>query len=151
MPIRRLLLSLFLFNLPFAFCNKVKAQQSARVTPADILIVHGKFYTLDSKKPWAEAIAIRKGKIVAVGSALEVEKYRGIGTRRIDAGGKLVLPGFTDCHIHFLDGSLGLGRANLEGAKNPAEIQERLRVYAAKHPDDAWIQGQGWNYAMFGQ
>ena len=129
----------------------VFAQQSARVAPADILIVHAKVYTLDPQKPWAQAIAIRRGKIQAVGRDEEVERYRGIGTKRIDAGGKLVLPGFTDCHIHFLDGSLNLGRADLEGAKDPAEIQERLRAYAAKHPDDAWILGHGWNYAMFGQ
>jgi predicted amidohydrolase YtcJ len=149
MPIRRLLLSLFLLNSLFAFCNEVNAQQSARVTPADILIVHAKIYTLDSKKPWAEAIAIHKGKIVAVGSALEVEKFRGIGTRRIDAGGKLVLPGFTDCHIHFLDGSLSLGRVNLDSALNVTDIQKQLREYAEKHPGDGWLLGRGWNYAMF--
>ena len=119
---RRLLLWFFLFCTGFTFCKQAVAQQSARVTPADVLIVHGKIYTLDAKKPWAEAIAMRKGKIVAVGTALEVEKFRGIGTRRIDAGGKLVLPGFTDCHIHFLDGSLSLGRVNLEGAANVADI-----------------------------
>jgi predicted amidohydrolase YtcJ len=149
MPIRRLLLSLFLFNWLFVFCAEVKAQQSARVTPADILIVHAKIYTLDSKKPWAEEIAIHKGKIVAVGSALEVEKFRGIGTRRIDAGGRLVLPGFTDCHIHFLDGSLSLGRVNLDTALNVADIQKQLREYAARHPGDGWLLGRGWNYAMF--
>jgi len=149
MPIRRLPLSLLLLSSLFAFCNEAMAQQSARVTPADILIVHGKIYTLDSKKPWAEAIAIRKGTIVAVGSALEVEKFRGIGTRRIDAGGRLVLPGFTDCHIHFLDGSLSLGRVNLDSALNVGDIQKQLREYAAKHPGDGWLLGRGWNYAMF--
>jgi len=128
----------------------VFAQQSARLAPADILIVHAKVYTLDPLKPWAQAIAIRHGKILAVGRDEEVERYRGIGTKRIDAGGKLVLPGFTDCHIHFLDGSLSLGRVNLEGAKDPADIQERLRAYAAQHPGDDWILGRGWNYAMFG-
>src|ERR1700730_7483821 len=149
MPIRRLRVSLYLVCAVFAFCQEASAQESARVAPAEILIVHGKIYTLDSKKPWAEAIAIRKGKVVAVGSALEVEKFRGIGTRRIDAGGKLVLPGFTDCHIHFLDGSFSLGRVNLEGALNVADIQKRLREYTAKHPGDGWLLGRGWNYAMF--
>jgi predicted amidohydrolase YtcJ len=149
MRIRCLLVSFFLLCAGFAFCKQATAQQSARVNPADILIVHGKIYTLDSKKPWAEAIAIRKGKIVSVGSALEVEKFRGIGTRRIDAGGKLVLPGFTDCHIHFHDGSFSLGRVNLEGAVNVADIQKRLREYVAKHPGDGWLLGRGWDYAMF--
>ncbi len=68
----------------------------------------------------------------------------------INAGGKLVLPGFVDCHIHFLDGSFSLGRVNLEGAKNPADIQKRLREYASEHPGEDWILGRGWNYAMFG-
>jgi len=129
----------------------VFAQQSARVEPAEILIVHAKVYTLDPQKPWAQAIAIRHGKIQAVGRDEEVERFRGIGTKRIDAGGKLVLPGFTDCHIHFLDGSLSLGRVNLEGAKDPADIQQRLKAYAARHPGDDWMLGRGWNYAMFGQ
>jgi len=125
------------------------AQQSARIAPADILIVHGKVYTLGQQAPWAQALAIRHGKIVAVGSDEMVGKMRGIGTKVIDAGGKLVLPGFTDCHIHFLSGSLGLGRVNLEGATNTADIQKKLRDYAAKHPGDSWILGRGWNYAMF--
>ena len=128
----------------------VFAQQSTSVAPAEILIVHAKVYTLDPQKPWAQAIAIRHGKILAVGRDEEVERYRGIGTKRIDAGGKLVLPGFTDCHIHFLDGSLSLGRVNLEGAKDPAEIQQRLKAYAAQHPGNDWLLGRGWNYAMFG-
>ena len=126
------------------------AQQSARLAPADILIVHAKVYTLDAEKPWAQAVAIRKGKIEAVGRDEEVERYRGIGTKWIDAGGKLVLPGFTDCHVHFLDGSLGLGRISLEGAKDVADLQKRLREYAAQHPGTGWILGRGWNYAMFG-
>ena len=89
------------------------AQQSVRIAPADILIIHAKIYTLDPAKPWADSMAIRKGRIEAVGKELEVGRHRGIGTRLIDAGGKLVLPGFTDCHVHFYGGSLSLGRANL--------------------------------------
>ena len=148
--LRYLLTSILLFaSVPGVTCP-VFAQQSARVAPADILIVHAKVYTLDPQKPWAQAVAIRHGKIQAVGRDEEVERYRGIGTKRIDAGGKLVLPGFTDCHIHFLDGSLSLGHVNLEGAKDAADIQARLKSYAAQHPGDDWILGRGWNYAMFG-
>ena len=61
-----------------------------------------------------------------------------------------MLPGFVDCHIHFIEGSLNLGRVNLEGAKDPAEIQKRLREYASGHPGNDWVLGRGWNYAMFG-
>ena len=148
----RFILTLFagLAAVPVVTCP-VFAQQSARLAPADILIVHAKVYTLDPAKPWAQAIAIRHGKIQAVGRDEEVERYRGIGTKFVDAGGKLVLPGFTDCHVHFLEGSLALEEINLEGAKDVADLQKRLREYAAKHPGDDWIQGRGWNYAMFGE
>jgi predicted amidohydrolase YtcJ len=130
--------------------RSVFAQQSARLAPADILIVHAKVYTLDPQKPWAQAIAIRHGKIQAVGRDEEVERYRGIGTKRIDAGGKLVLPGFTDCHLHFLRGSLRLSRISLEGAKDVPDLQKRLKAYAMQHPDASWILGGGWDYTMFG-
>lgn len=117
---------------------------------ADMVVLHGRVYTLDSKQPWVQALAIRGDKIVAVGDDAAVGKLRGAGTKVIDAAGQLVLPGFVDCHIHFMDGSLSLGRVNLEGAKDVAEIQQRLRDYAAKHPGKDWLLGRGWDYAMFG-
>ena len=124
--------------------------QGLIVEPADIIVVHGRIYTENPKQPWAQAVAIRGSKIVAVGEDATIEKRRGMSTKVINAGGKLVLPGFVDCHVHFLSGSLGLTQVNLEGAKDLAEIQKRLREYAAEHPGDDWIRGRGWNYAMFG-
>jgi predicted amidohydrolase YtcJ len=118
---------------------------------ADTIVVHGKVYTVNAVQPWAQAVAIRGEKIVAVGEDAEIEKLHGPDTKVIDAGGKLVLPGFVDCHIHFLEGSISLGQAKLEGAKNPADIQRILSEYAAKHPGAGWILGAGWNYAMFGE
>jgi len=124
--------------------------QGPNVEPADIIVIHGRVYTENPKQPWAQAVAIRSAKIAAVGEDAAIEGVRGVGTKVIDAGGRLVLPGFVDCHIHFLEGSLSLGRVNLEGAKDIPDIQKRLRDYAAEHPGDDWILGQGWNYAMFG-
>lgn len=123
--------------------------QSAKAVPADTILMHGRVYTENTKQPWAQAVAIRGAKIVAVGGDVEIEKMRSVGTKVIDAGGKLVLPGFVDCHIHFLDGSFSLGRVNLEGAKDAADIQAKLREYASQHPRNDWILGRGWNYAMF--
>ena len=128
----------------------ISSAQGLIVEPADIIVIHGRVYTENPKEPWAQAVAIRGSKIVAVGDDATVEKMRGMGTKVIDAGGKLILPGFTDCHIHFLDGSLSLGRVNLEGAKDASDIQKKLREYASEHPGDDWILGRGWNYAMFG-
>jgi predicted amidohydrolase YtcJ len=138
-------LSLLLFGIAV-----VGAAQGLIVEPADIIVTHGRVYTENPKQPWAEAVAIHGSKIVAVGDSATIERRRGIGTKVINAAGKLVLPGFVDCHVHFLKGSLGLGRANLAGAKDISEIQKRLRDYAAEHPGDDWILGRGWDYAMFG-
>ncbi|HKV60414.1 MAG TPA: amidohydrolase [Candidatus Acidoferrum sp.] len=144
--LRSILQSLFLL----LFATSPLRAQGRIVEPADIIVVHGRVYTEDPRQPWAQAVAIYKGKIVAVGDDSVIERRRGMGTKVINAGGKLVLPGFVDCHIHFIDGSFSLGRVNLEGAKDPADIQKRLREYAAEHPGEDWILGRGWNYAMFG-
>src|ERR1700730_1281996 len=126
------------------------ALASGPIPTADTIIARGKVYTGNSAQPWAQAVAIRDGKIIAVGDEQTIFKLRSAATQVIDAAGRLVLPGFVDCHIHFLDGSLSLGRVNLEGAKDASDIQQRLRDYAAKHPGKDWVLGRGWNYAMFG-
>src|SRR6266478_3692108 len=123
---------------------------SGPIPIADTIIARGKVFTGNSEQPWAEAIAIHDGKIIAVGDEQSIFKLRSATTQVIEAGGHLVLPGFVDCHIHFIDGSLSLGRVNLAGAKDVADIQQRLRDYASKHPGKDWILGRGWNYAMFG-
>ena len=146
---RAVRLTLPLTVLCFGITGSARAQ-GLIVEPADIIVIHGRVYTENPKQPWAQAVAIHGAKIVAVGDDTTIQKIRGMGTKVINAGGKLVLPGFTDCHIHFLDGSLSLGRVNLEGAKDVADIQKKLRQYAAEHPGEDWILGRGWNYAMFG-
>ncbi len=118
--------------------------------PADIVITNARVYTVNAKQPWAQAIAIRGEKIVAVGSAAEIARYRSATSKVIDAGGKLVLPGFTDCHIHFLDGSLSLQRIHLDDAQNIPEIQRLVKEYADEHPKQPWVLGRGWQYSSVG-
>lgn len=120
------------------------------VTTAETVIVNARIYTVNAKQPWAEALAIHGDKILAVGSAKDIAAYRGASTKVVDAQGKLVLPGFTDCHIHFMEGSLGLTRVDLNGTKSVAEIQKRVKEYAVAHPKAEWIEGMGWLYSTFG-
>src|SRR5919202_1434745 len=80
--------------LPFSVC--------ARQTPADLILVNGRVFTADAANPSAEAVAIKGGRIVAVGSAAEVEKLAGAATRRVDLAGRVVVPGFNDAHFHFM-------------------------------------------------
>ena len=142
---RAVRLTLPLTVLCFGITGSARAQ-GLIVEPADIIVIHARVYTENPKQPWAQAVAIHGAKIVAVGDDTTIQKIRGMGTKVINAGGKLVLPGFTDCHIHFLDGSLSLGRVNLEGAKDVADIQKKLRQYALKYPNsvqqtlqEAWL------------
>jgi predicted amidohydrolase YtcJ len=143
-------IGIILFFLIFLASFAVRPSSAQNKSPyADTVVLHGKIFTLNPRQPWAEALAIRGDRIVAVGSDAEISSQQSKDTKVVDATGHLVLPGFTDSHIHFIDGSFSLGRVNLEGAKDVAGIQKRLREYGAKHPGSDWILGRGWNYAMF--
>jgi len=146
----RLLLRLWSLLLISAILSAgASAAQTPQPHVANTILLNGRIYTLDSRQPWAEAVAISGGKILAVGRVKDISSYRDSSTKVIDLGGRLVLPGFTDCHIHFMDGSLGLTQVILNGATTVAEIQKRVKEYAAAHPNETWITGMGWTYPTF--
>jgi predicted amidohydrolase YtcJ len=145
---QRITILLFLVAV-LSIATSVYAADDAGKNQADTLVVNGRVYTVNLKQPWAEAVAIRDGKIVAVGTTKHIESFRGTATRVIDAHQQLVLPGITDCHVHFMDGSLSLGRVNVEDAKSVDEIQQQIKQFADAHPDAKWVLGRGWNYAQF--
>lgn len=117
---------------------------------ADVIVTHARVYTVNAKQPWAEAVAVREGKIIAVGSEQEIATHKALETKVIDAGGRVVLPGFTDCHVHFMSGSIALTGVILDDAKTVEEYQKRVKEYATAHPEAAWILGRGWTYPAFG-
>jgi len=125
------------------------ATQAQPTGAADSVVVNARIYTVNPQQPWAEALAVQGERILAVGSNQQIARYRGPSTRVIDAKGRLVLPGFTDCHIHFMEGSLGLAHVDLNGAATVREIQKRVAAYAIAHPHDSWILGMGWTYPAF--
>ena len=127
--------------------NAATLEQSS--SAADTVVVNGRIYTVNAQQPWAEALAIRANKVIAVGSLEKIATLRGPSTHVIDVQGRLVLPGFTDCHIHFLDGSLSLLQVNLDEARTVDEIQRKVKKYADAHPELTWILGRGWNYGVF--
>ena len=131
-------------------CSCAAFAADTPVPPADVILTNARIYTMNPQSKWAEAVAIRGEQIVAVGERKRIDLYRGPSTKVIDAGQRLVLPGFTDCHIHFMDGSLGLTKVDLNDSGSVEEIQRRVKAYADAHPDEAWIQGMGWTYPTFG-
>lgn len=125
----------------------LSALLAASQQPASLVIRNARVWTANPAQPWAEAVAIREGRIVGVGSNGDIDA-RG-ATRVIDAGGKLLLPGFIDAHVHFASGSLGLSLVDLTGACTLESIQKRIAVWAAEHPNEPWITGGGWEYNCF--
>ncbi|MBM3293531.1 MAG: amidohydrolase [Candidatus Aminicenantes bacterium] len=116
---------------------------------AETVVTNARIYTMNTAQPWAEAAAVKDGCYLYVGSAKEAKRYRSKETQVIDAGGRLVLPGFMDSHVHFVGGSASLARVDLSGTKTVQEIQERIRRFAAENPSAPWVQGRGWMYAAF--
>jgi predicted amidohydrolase YtcJ len=140
-----------LFSIPAVLASDAASDASSE--PANVIVINARIYTVNPRQKWAEAIAVRGDKIIAVGERKQIEALRGPSTKVIDAGQRLLLPGFTDCHIHFMDGSLGLTRVDLNGATTIEEIQKRVKEYSDAHParpNDPWIQGMGWTYPTFG-
>jgi predicted amidohydrolase YtcJ len=142
-------LSRWLFPVAITFLSAGAWAQPSQSPVADTMIVNARIYTVNPKQPWAEALAIGGDKILAVGTAKEIAGYRSPSTHVMDVQQRLVLPGFTDCHIHFLDGSLSLLQVNLDDTRTVSEIQTMVKAFADAHPDLPWVLGRGWNYAVF--
>src|SRR5688500_7461814 len=116
---------------------------------ADLIVVNGKVRTMDPSNPTAEAIAIVGDRITRVGSSADVKLLAGERTRIIDAGGRLVLPGFNDAHVHFLSGGFHLSGINLGDAKTPEEFARRISEFANNLPKDRWITGGRWDHELW--
>ncbi len=117
--------------------------------PVSHALTNGRIWTGNSKQPWADAVAIRENTVAAVGTSKEISSMAGPETKRTDLGGKLVIPGFNDAHIHFLSGSLLLTQVDLNGAETLEEMQRRIARYAKENPNLPWITGFGWQYSYF--
>ncbi len=125
------------------------AARAKQKVEADLILANARVYTVEEKQPWAEAVAIKDGKIVAVGTSAAVGKLRGTATRTVDLGGKLVLPAFGDAHAHPLFGALSRSRCPLQGGKTIAEYQALIAKCVAAAPGDGALYGIGWSDALF--
>ena len=117
--------------------------------PADLILTRGRVWTAEADRPWAEAVAVRGERIVAVGSSAEVEALRGPKTEVLDLAGRLVLPGFNDAHIHLLSGALSLEQVDLIEDQSVEAAQARIKAFAEANPQRPWVLGRGWLYGSF--
>jgi len=121
--------------------------------PVDLIVTHARITTLDSRSAQAQALAVRDGRIVAVGTAESVALLAGAQTRTIDAGGRRVIPGLIDSHIHAIRAALSFStEVNWIGASSIDEAMGRLREAAARSRPGAWlIVAGGWTASQFSE
>jgi predicted amidohydrolase YtcJ len=128
-------------------CADDKASAGENVTLA---VVNARVWTGNPKRPWADAVAARGDTIAAVGTSAEVKKAAGEGARIIDAKGAMVVPGFNDSHVHFIDGGFRLSSVQLRDAKTREEFISRIEEYAATLKPGTWIMGGDWDHTLWG-
>jgi len=116
---------------------------------ADMILTNGNITTMNQKKPKAQAIAILKNKIIAVGTNTQIKKLTSETTKIIDLKGRNVVPGFIDAHVHMLDFGTSLTGLNLRGVTSIEEMQQKLQEKVKKTPQGKWILGDGWDQERF--
>ncbi|HTL51154.1 MAG TPA: amidohydrolase family protein, partial [Planctomycetota bacterium] len=107
------------YSLVFITAVYTNAQPKPSAT---LIVTNAAVYTVDKQHPSAEAVAVIGHRIVALGSRAEIDLWRGPETKVIDAGHKLVLPGFNDAHVHFIQGGAQLDQVQLTDAASPQEF-----------------------------
>lgn len=131
-----------LLNLVLLFSCTAATLASAQ--EVDLRVIHGFIATNDGQQPEAQALAVKDGRIVAIGSDEEIMKVKAKQT--IDAKGRLVLPGFNDAHVHFMAGGEQLSSVQLRDAKTPSEFTARIAAFAAQKAKGQWITGGDWDH-----
>lgn len=112
------------------------------VQAEQLYIRNARVWTADPSMPWSDAILVDGNRIAPLGRKVA-------GAREMDAGGKLIIPGFHDAHLHFLSGSLGMSNVDLTGICTLESMQKAVADFAKRHPERPWITGRGWEYFCF--
>ena len=145
--------------LPLVLFALAVASRSAAQTPAapaDAIYTDAAVWT-GKGAPLAEALAVRDGKVLAVGTRADVLRHRGPNTRVEPLGGAFVAPGFVDAHVHFLNGGFQLASVDLRAARTPAEFVARVAAFVRTGgpggtplPEGQWITGGDWDHEAWG-
>jgi hypothetical protein len=116
---------------------------------AGLILKNGRFWTADPIQPFAEAVAVQKGRILEVGAWEQIKNLADKETRFIDLEGAFVVPGFTDSHTHFLEGALSLSSINLRDVKSKEEFVKKIKNEADRLGKGEWIKNGEWDHHQF--
>jgi predicted amidohydrolase YtcJ len=141
---------IFLSSLLFLSACAMSHTDPQRIAPVSLAIVNARVWTGDPRRPWADGVAVRGDRIAAVGSSAEIRKLCTASTRVIDAHGQMLVPGFHDAHVHFIDGGFRLASVQLRDANTPAGFTARIKAFAATVPKGTWITGGDWDHESWG-
>lgn len=117
----------------------------ATTEPADLIVTNARIYTVDANRPVVEAMAIRGGRVVFTGAARSALALKGASTKIVDAGGKTVIPGMIDAHVHLTGLGMSLRVVDLRGTTSYDEIIARVVARAKELPAGAWVVGTAWD------
>ncbi len=135
-----------LFALPALLCGQTPQQ------PADMILRHGVILTVDAADTVAEAVALRDGRVVAVGTEASIARFLGDKTKVIDLAGRTVTPGLIDTHAHLLTGGLdALVSVDLAQANSIAALTAKVKARADATPAGDWVQGTRWNEGILAE
>ena len=124
--------------------------QSSRTDFADLAVINARVWTGDSDQPWAEAVAARGDRIIAVGSNEAIGEMIGTETRIITVPGGMLVPGFIDTHVHFISSGSGLASVQLRDAATPDEFTARIGTFAERVDPGEWIMYGDWDHTLWG-
>ncbi len=116
---------------------------------AELALVGGSVHTMDDARPWAQACAVRAGRIVGIGSEAEIRALCNSSTEVLDLGGGMLVPGFQDAHVHPPMGGVERLRCDLTGGHSRSDYLATIAAYATANPDLDWIRGGGWSMPAF--
>ena len=125
------------------------AMAARTAVPADLVLYSARIWTGDPARPQAEALAVRAGRIVAVGSNREIEALAGPATRVVEGRGRRVVPGFIDSHTHMSMGGFNLLAVDLRHTKDESDFTERLARFARTRPPGQWITDGAWDHQQW--
>lgn len=125
------------------------AQGMPAQAPADLILTAAHIYTVDPVRPTVAAVAVRDGRVVFAGSALEAMALRGPQTRLLDLGRATVIPGIWDAHLHLLSLGLSLRQVDLTAAASYDEVVARVAARARTARPGEWIRGHGWDQNLW--